>query len=212
MLRRTALLLAVAMMLSSPAAPATAQSPPAFSVAYEAAAGYRPVVRVGDVLAEPALEDAVRAGLPLRLRFKVELWRDAFFDELVGTESWTVVVYYEPLSTRFLIRSRSPARTVRVTSFSAVRSEINGGYPLSLRPGRSGRFYYTAQLDVETLSLSDLEELEKWLQGELRPAVSGEGSVGGAVGEGMRRLLIRVLALPERRFEARSAVFRVAGG
>ncbi|HEX7050775.1 MAG TPA: hypothetical protein VF188_11275, partial [Longimicrobiales bacterium] len=76
-------------------------------------------------------------------------------------------------------------------------------------PVRSGRYYYTATLELETLSLSDLEELERWLEGELEPAVSGEGSVPGALGQGMKRLLIRVLGLPARTFEARSEMFRI---
>ena len=82
-------------------------------------------------------------------------------------------------------------------------------YALSLRPSRRGRYYYTGALDIETLSLSDLEELERWLKGELQPAVSGDRSIPGALGQGARRLFIRVLSLPERRLEARSDRFRV---
>jgi hypothetical protein len=73
----------------------------------------------------------------------------------------------------------------------------------------SGRYYYTAVLQIETLSLSDLDELERWLQGELGPAVSGRRSLSDAVGEGAKRLLIRLLGLPTRRVEARSDRFRI---
>ena len=203
---RPVLVLAAA-LLAAPGG-STAQEPD-FTVSVDAAAGGRAIVRVGDVLGEPDLEEAMRAGLPVRLRFRVELWKDEFFDELVGTERWTVVVYYEPLSSSFLVRSASPQRSTRSTSFAGVRAELARGYALSLRPSGAGRYYYTATLEVETLSLSDLEELENWLKGELQPAVSGQGSVGGAVSEGVRRLLIRMLALPERKFEARTGRFRV---
>ncbi|HUE76862.1 MAG TPA: hypothetical protein VMM83_02895, partial [Longimicrobiales bacterium] len=60
-----------------------------------------------------------------------------------------------------------------------------------------------------TLSLSDLDELGRWLGGELEPAVRGAGSVSRAVGTGVKRLLIRVLDLPARRVVARSVRFEV---
>ncbi len=120
------------------------------------------------------------------------------------------MLLYEPLEDRFAVRSQSsPSDVRRFSSFEAARAAVEGVHALGLRPMRSGRFYYTAVLELETLSLSDLEELERWLQGELEPAVSGEGSVPGAVGRGVKRLFIRVLGLPARRYEARSDWFRV---
>jgi hypothetical protein len=65
-------------------------------------------------------------------------------------------------------------------------------------------------MEIETLSLSDLEELERWLQGELQPAVSGKRSVPGAVGQGAKRIMIRMLGLPTRRLEAKTEKFRAA--
>ena len=96
-----------------------------------------------------------------------------------------------------------------VAGGGAVRSAVEGSYTPALRPARQGRYYYTALLELETLTLSDLAELERWLKGELQPAVSGDGSVPSAVGQGVKRLLVRVLRLPARRFEARSGWFRV---
>ena len=78
-----------------------------------------------------------------------------------------------------------------------------------MRPRTPGRYYYTATLELETLSLSDLEELERWLQGELQPAVTGDRSIPGAVGQGAKRLMIRLLGLPARRLEGRSGKFEV---
>lgn len=171
-------------------------------------AGYRPVLRASAVLADRALEEAVRSGLPLRLQTRVELWRDGFFDELVGDAEWTTVVTYDPLAQNFQVRSRGQP-TVQAATYEAARNAVEVAYTLTLRPRESGRYYYTASLEIETLALSDLEELENWLKGELRPAVQGEGSVPEAVGTGVKRLFIRVLALPARRHEARSEEFRV---
>jgi hypothetical protein len=50
--------------------------------------------------------------------------------------------------------------------------------------------------------------VERWLRGELKPAVRGQRNPGTAVGRGMRTLLARVLGGEMRRLEARSATFR----
>lgn len=163
---------------------------------------------IGSVLADRELADAARSGLPLRLRVRVELWRDKFFDELVNDSTWSVVVAFEPLTRRFFVRAGSSDAARVFPSFDAARTAVERAYPLALRPRRDGRYYYTASLEVETLSVSDLQELERWLQGNLQPAVSGDQSIPGAIGDGAKRLLIRVLGVPSRRFEARSDRFR----
>jgi hypothetical protein len=192
-----------------PAAPALQLA--ALAIAPAEGEGFRPQLRIGTVLEDPAIEDAVRSGLPLRIRLTAELWRDGFFNSLQGKEGVTATLYYQPLEERFAVRTVWSDRTeVRsFTSFAAARATLERSYSLELRPRRSGRYYYTATLELETLTLSDLAELERWLKGELQPAVSGDGSVPGAVGQGMKRLLIRVLRLPARRYDARSEWFRV---
>ena len=96
-----------------------------------------------------------------------------------------------------------------VPTYADARGLLEAARSFTIRPLSSGRYYYTATIEVETLSLSDLEELERWLQGQLRPAVSGDRSVPDAIGDGAKRLLIRVLALPTKTLELRTARFRV---
>ena len=206
------MLLGLAIASAAPALRPADEAPPPqearLGITANPAAGYRPVLRASAVLNDNALEEAVRSGLPLRLQTRVELWRDGFFDELAGDASWTTVVTYDPLSENFEVRSRGQP-TVHAATYEAARDAVEVAYTLALRPRSPGRYYYTASLEIETLSLSDLEELENWLKGELRPAVRGEGSVPEAVGAGVKRLFIRALALPARRHEARSEQFRI---
>jgi hypothetical protein len=70
------------------------------------------------------------------------------------------------------------------------------------------RYYYAVTLEIASLSLTELEEVERWLRGELEPAVRGGGNIGDALGRGARRLLIRFSGLPRRRLEARSEAIR----
>ena len=198
-------------MLAFAAAAGPQQQTP-LALAADPGAGHRPVLRLGAVLGDAALEETVRSGLPIRLRFRVELWRDAFFDDLVATDTWVTVLGHEPLEQRFFVNTRASPEAVRwFSSFAAARTAVEGTYRPEIRPRRSGRYYYIATVEVETLSLSDLEELQQWLRGEFRPAVSGDGSLPGAVGEGAKRLLVRMLGLPARRHEARTGKFRVPG-
>ena len=67
---------------------------------------------------------------------------------------------------------------------------------------------YNVVLDVETLSLTELDEVEQWLRGELKPAVRGKKNPGTAVSRGVRTLMIRLLGGEKRRYEARSGAFK----
>lgn len=180
---------------------------PSFTIRYDTAAGHRPVIRIGTVLQDTGLEDATTSGLPVRVRVRVELWRDGWIDDLEASQSWDAVLLYEPLERLYIVRPETGAAR-HFATYAAARAAIEGDHPLDIHPRREGRYYYTATMEIETLSLSDFEELERWLQGELQPAVSGRRSVPGAVGQGARRLMIRLLGLPTRRLEAKTDKFR----
>ena len=93
-----------------------------------------------------------------------------------------------------------------------VHDALRSGFHLPLRPREQGRYYYLGRVEVETLSLSDLEELQRWLRGDLAPAVVGDEAVQTAVGRGVRRALIRILGLPARRFRVRTPAFAFRPG
>lgn len=168
-----------------------------------------PSVVVGSVLDDRALADAVRSGLPLRMRFRIELWRDTWFDDLVRQATWTSVLAYEPLERRFMAVGPGADSIGYYPSYDAARAVLEQLYTPAIEPAREGTYYYLAYLEIETLSLSDLDELERWLRGELEPAVRGGESLTGAIGTGLKRLLVRVLGLPARRHQARSEPFQV---
>jgi hypothetical protein len=205
----------VAWLLAAPmatilSAPVVAQEN-GISVRADTAAGWRPVLRVGSILDNQTLREATASGIPVRIHVRIELWRDGFFDDLSGSRSWNTVLLYEPMGRRYLVRLvGSDASPIQFDTYDQARRAVEGERMIDLRPGRTGKYYYTATLVIETLSLSDLQELERWLQGELQPAVSGDRSIPGALGQGAKRLAIRLLRLPTRRLEARSSSFEVS--
>jgi hypothetical protein len=167
-----------------------------------------PEIRIGDLLDEGGLTRALHSGLPLRILIVAELWKDGFFDSQKGRAEWRATVVYEPLEERYRVATGGQgAVEVVADSLPEVRRILQDHFDLPLRPREDGRYYYLGEVEVETLSLSDLEELQKWLQGDLASVVSGEGKVEDAVGSGVRRMLVRMLGLPARRFRVRSPTF-----
>lgn len=169
-----------------------------------------PVLQIIGVLDNQTLRNAIGSGIPIRLHTRVELWRDGFFDDLVSSRAWSHVLIYEPMTRQYLLRGpASDGAAFRFDTYDEARAAVEGNRPIQLQPFNPGRYYYSATIVIETLSLSDLEELQRWLRGELQPAVTGDRSIPGALGEGAKRLVIRLLNLPTRRLEARSNRFEV---
>jgi hypothetical protein len=164
-------------------------------------------VLFNNLLGGSGLERSLEGGLPVRIRLVVELWRDRFFDAQEGRRyEWRATVRHDPLMESYRVESEE-GNLRYADSLGEAGALLEGWVTVPLRPPVSGRYYYLARLEIETLSLSDLEELRRWLQGDLAPAMDEGEPVGGAVGRGVRRIVVRVLGLPTQRFEARSAAF-----
>jgi hypothetical protein len=156
---------------------------------------------------------ALRSGLPVRLHYRVEVWRskDGWFDAFTRQAEWDVLVRHEPLLDQYtLLTFVGPARIERrYATLDALGAALAFGYQVNVRPTESGRYYYAASLQVSTLSDSDLDELERFLSGDLGRADDGGENFGDALGRGATRFLLRLAGLPSLRLEARSDAFSV---
>lgn len=189
------------------AAPAQAQSrrPLAVSVGGPSVQ-WRPQVRLQRIVrGDRALRDALQNGLPLRFHCRVELWLKAEpFDQLVGVQEMSRALLRAPLGEGYTLEDGRVQR--RYSSMQAAEAALQGALAPTLHPRTGGRHYYLVRLNVETLSLDELDELRRWLRGE-RPTDAGRTPRG--VERGVRRIFVRLLGLPSRRYEARTAIFRV---
>ena len=172
-----------------------------------------PAIRAVDVLSDGQTRDLLRNGFPARLHYRLELWRQSgVFNGLDNTREWDVIVRYDPLTKRFrAARLEGDSATVLgdFPQFPALAAAMASPYVVPLVPKRrGGRYFYNVVLDVEMLSLSDLDEVEHWLRGELRPAVQGKRNPAGVVGRGLRTLFVRLLGAERRHYEARSKEFK----
>ena len=202
--RRAALLLLLLAAAGARPAPLHAQRPLTLAVGGPQAQ-WRPVARLDGVLRDRGLRRALEDGLPLRFHFRVELWRKDLLDQLVGAHEVSRAVLRSPLDEGFVVED---GRTERIyPTLEAAEAALQAAFAAPLQPRVTGRYYYLARLDVESLSLSDLDELRRWLRGEARPAVQGRKPVERAVERGVRRFFVRILGLPTRRYEVRSRAF-----
>lgn len=170
-------------------------------------------VRTARLLNAGRIRELMRSGFPAALTFRLELWRvGGLFNELESSSGWNVLVRYDPYSHQFhVVRRQGTALEEDFGSFPTLESAeavLDKPFPVSLRPRRGGsRYYYNVVLDIEALSVSDLDELERWMRGELRPAVRGKRAPLSALRRGVGTLLSRVLGGETRHYEARSGTF-----
>lgn len=186
--------------------PLAANSPPAGAT-----------VRASRLLGDRQMRELLVNGFPAALRFRLELWRaGGLFDDIEASTEWEVLVRYDPYSQQYSVvrlhgRKEAPSRRESIEglpNLEAAERVLNDPFPVALKPRRSDtRYYYNVVLDVETLSVSDLDELQRWLNGEFQPAVRGKRAPLSALRRGIGTLLSRVLGGEKRHYEARSTTF-----
>jgi Domain of unknown function (DUF4390) len=172
-----------------------------------------PVVRSPGLLADDRWLGALRSGLPVRLHYGVEVWqsREGWFDLLVRQTTWDVVVRHEPLLDQYTMLTITGNRVQerRYATLDALSAALAFAYQVNVRPADRGRYYYAASVELSTLSDSDLDELERFLEGDLSGSAQGKDGIGEALGRGATRLLLRLAGLPSLRLEGRTGGFDV---
>jgi len=209
--------LEVAVLLLVMAAPAAAQRGPQLDVAplpsNSPPSGAS--VRATRILGDRDMRELLLNGFPAALRFRLELWRvGGLFDDIESSTQWEMLVRYDPYAKQYLVVRRQGAGSLEdfggFPTLEDAEAVMERPFPVALGPRRLGsRYYYNVVLDVETLSVSDLDELQRWLSGELQPAVRGKRAPLSALRRGFGTLLSRVLGGEKRHYEARSGAFRV---
>lgn len=164
-------------------------------------------MELGRFLRDEGLRRALHSGLPVRMEVRVELWRDGFFDQQDAGATWRASVVHDAVSQTYEVAVGEGAPE-SFASLEMAGAALQEGFDLDVRPQRPGRYYFLAEVELETLSLSDLEELSRWLKGDLGPVVSGERPAETAVTKGLRRIMVRALGLPARRERLRTSTFQ----
>ncbi len=174
-----------------------------------------PMVRATGVLGSNSIRELLDHGFPARLTYQVELWSTAgLFDKRLQATSWDVVLRYDPVrrvyeAVHVAGEVASPLGTFPSLAEAVAAIERPHRATLAPRPANTSPAYYTATLALEMLSVTDLDELERWVRGDLNPAVRGRRNPGTALSRGARTLLSRLLGGERRVIETRSRPFRL---
>ncbi|HEY6088904.1 MAG TPA: hypothetical protein VD771_03855 [Gemmatimonadaceae bacterium] len=173
-----------------------------------------PFVTSEGLLADPAMRDLLANGFPARLHYRLERWEGGrWFDDLKAASEWDVILRYDVLGKKYQVVRVVNKKTQWLGDFETIEAASQGvesPYKTTISlPPKGKRGYYNLLLDVETLSLSDLDEVERWLRGELKPAVRGQKNPGTALGRGVRTLVVRLLGGEKRHYVARTGTFRL---
>jgi hypothetical protein len=172
-----------------------------------------PRVRSTGLLADGKFVGLMRSGFPLRLHYRLELWkvRSSWFDQFVREVAWDAVARNDPLADDFVL-IRQGGTISRYTTPEELAAALDIPYVVTMRPSSDGgRYYFIARLEVTTLNDTDLQELSRWLSGDVGPAVSGGENFGDALARGAQRVLVRLAGLPRQQLEARSPTIRIDG-
>jgi len=212
MIRRLSVILSVALAFSVPLEAQSAHVdvlPPPLNAWAEA----QPSVSSVGLLADASMRDLLSNGFPARLHYRLERWVSGrWFDDLKAAFEWDVILKYDVLGKKYQV-----VRVVNRTSESLgeymtvadAENAVEAPYTVGISlPKKGQRGYYNLLLDVEVLSLTDLDEVQRWLRGELKPAVAGKKNPGTAVGRGLRTLVVRLLGGEKRHYEGRTGTFR----
>jgi hypothetical protein len=207
------------LLILAAAGPARSQTPGTVQLQVRlapdsAASGARvPIVRSQHLLADGRWLSALRSGLPVRLHYRVEVWRsrEGWFDTFEREAEWDVVVHHEPLLDQYTLLTivGERARERRYATLDALNAALEFAYRVNVQPTQPGRYYFAASLQISTLSDSDLDELQRFLEGDVGDVAQGKERVGDALGRGATRLLLRLAGLPALRLEGRSETFAV---
>jgi hypothetical protein len=169
-----------------------------------------PTITTENLLADANTRELLRNGFATRIHFRLELWRTGLFNERAGFSDWEILVQQDPTTHAYSAIRRQDNRVVETfaeaQTVTSAEAQFDKPFRASLHPDRGGRYYYNLIVELQTLSETDLDELQQWLHGPTAPQKSNPIT---AIRSGIGRLFSRMLGGGRTHYEERSGVFTV---
>jgi uncharacterized protein DUF4390 len=170
----------------------------------------RALVQVQDLLADLRWSQALDQSFPIRLSFRLEIWRsrEGWIDDFQRATEWSTVIQWEPLEDQYRVTRilLSGIEEFRFTSKEELDRWVRQINLVDALPQGTGTFYYNVTLRITALSDDDMEELERFLAGQSGAQVPPQRS---SIGRSLRRFLLRMAGLPWEELEVKSGKFTV---
>ncbi len=174
-----------------------------------------PLVRATQMLAGERIKELLLAGFPARFHFRVELWSEGrfFLNQLQDAAEWDVWVRYLPVERTYEVLQVQDDQALSLGKFTAIADAERAiarpnAAVIAARPSTRPQ-YYQASLVVEVLSERDLDELARWLQGDVEPGITGRANPASILTRGIRTLASRLLGGEKLEYEVTGPQFRV---
>ena len=171
-----------------------------------------PLVRATGMLAGDRIKELLNAGFPARFHFRVALWSEGrFFDTFERAGEFDVLARFLPVEKLYEVMQVQSERAFSLGRFAALadaeRAIGRANAAPVIAPRSSRRQYYQAALTVEVLSEKDIDEVARWLQGDIQPGLTGRANPASALSRGIRTLATRLLGGEKTQYEFTSARF-----
>lgn len=173
-----------------------------------------PLVVATNMLSSPRARDPLAAGFPARFHFLVTLWSEGgLVNKIERRAEYDVYVSYSAMEKKYSVSQNVNDHPLALGKFDRVEDAERAvarptRVPITAFPS-SRRLYYRVTLDVQILGASDLDEVNRWLKGELEPAIHGERNPGTALTRSIRMLASRLLGGDYAELEATTPPFKV---
>lgn len=170
-------------------------------------------VRLVQVADGARFDTLLHNGFDVRVYARAELWRAGWLrNRVVAGAGWELILHHDLLDKSYtVVRITADGATTSLGTYRRLEDAKAAlalpYFPPLQRPRGAAPHYFSVQVDVETLDVDEIDELTRWLRGELRPAVQGRGNPGTAISRGVRTLVSRAMGGEVRQLEARSPRF-----
>jgi hypothetical protein len=168
------------------------------------------------MLTSARMRENVAAGFPANFHFRVELWSEGgVFDKFERRVEYDVLVRYIALEKAYEVvlveKDRPPFSLGKFASVDDAERAVGRPRRVPITaPANRRVMYYQVTLEADNLKISDLDDLNRWLRGEVQPAFSGDRNAGTAVSRALRSVVTRVLGGGTREYgPVTSAKFRI---
>lgn len=203
-------------MAAAAPARAHAQERPGLSIALPADSLLTrrgPVLRATAMLAGERIRELLNAGFPARFHFRVELWSEGrFWASFEKASEFDVLARFLPAEKQYevlYVENEHAQSLGRFASTTDAERAIGRAIPAPMSARASSREqYYQATLTVQALSEKDLDEVARWLRGDIEPGITGRANPTSVISRGIRTLATRLLGGEKVEYEATSARFR----
>ena len=208
--------MALAVLVTAGAIPLAGQGRPSLSIELPADSLLTrrgPLVRATGMLTGDRIKELLNAGFPARFHFRVELWSQGpLFASFERAGEFDIVARYLPAEKLYEVMQVQNERAFSLGRFAAIADAQRAigranAAPVTARSS-SRTQYYQATLTVEALSEKDIDEVARWLQGDVEPGMTGRANPASILSRGIRALATRLLGGEKTEYEATSPRFR----